>query len=59
MSDSDLCAQESEIKRVLLRQLSEGKKNAEQKERLERLAEYIVGLAKAMDDEASDLPHWK
>jgi CRISPR-associated protein Cmr2 len=50
----DSSAQKSEIKRVLLRQLSEGKKNTEREERLKQLAGYVVDLAKAMDDQVSD-----
>ena len=50
----DLCAQKSEVKRVLLRQISEGKKREKHKEETERLAGYLVDLAKAMDNEVNN-----
>ncbi len=45
-------AQKSEIRRVLLRQSSDGKqKGSDKKKEIERLAEHLVNLAEAMDDD--------
>ncbi len=44
-------AQQSEIKRVLLRQTSEGKQKKPDKTEIERLSEYLVHLAMVMDND--------
>lgn len=44
-------AQQSEIKRVLLRQMSDGKQKKPEKTEIERLSEHLVQLAMAMDND--------